>query len=1006
VAKVRLTDVARPAIVDDSNGAFSIVNPILTISYPNGAELLSVDDVENITWTTVGSVTNSLKIEYSKDSFVTSTEIAANVPNTGTFSWTVPNDVSATVKIKVTDNGRLQVWDKSDANFTILPTPVITITAPVLADSWRVGTAHDITWTDNGGRVSNNLTLQYSIDGGTTWLPIATGEVNDGLYSWTVPDNVSATAQVKIFDATRPATVALSGVFDLASPKITVLAPNGGEVWAVGDHGPVRWSTEGAVSDNLIIEYSPDAGSNWYLVRGGIPNSGNFSWTIPDYVTAQCLLRIKDGNRPTVSDVSDAVFTINPMPTITFTAPVGGQEFVLGQTVTITWDWTGLSIDNMTLDYSNDNFSTRRIIATNLSNSGTYTWTIPADALIGQTIQLRLTDGTRTEITAKSSGYLRIRGGFNILSPNGAEQWVAKSSQTVTWQTLGTIATVKLEYTIDGNNWVFIGSPTNSGSYTWTLPDVQSTTAQLRISDPDDPTTNDVSDANFSIVYATVVFKVLDYDSLQQLADFSVSEPASGWSDSGLSSPVTRTASYPYGAYTTFFTKLTYIDNSVSWNPPKQGTSPYYVTVYLENSANAQVSWEAILTYSFSPANDSLSAVGSLQRKGKLIGTTETERGDLGVATFTIYEPDGQTVRNSLTATTPASTGMYNFTLTDTGFEGGQVYPATLSIEYREHPYVSSANIDVGSEILQYEFFTQTATQLAQSVSNIEQTVASTAENIKTEVKGAIDATRNELKTDTTKILTATEGTLPAQLAETQDLVDTMKSSEIINAESMIKEGDSLIIRYRTFSGLSPTIDVYNAANAKMISGAVMTEIGETGIYEYSVLFYQSWGKGTFTIICSESTKGSLDAFTLTVQSTDIEQVYNQVSSVVGATAGLPNMTSTIANLSTQFAAIEGVLSRASTDIISGVRNAMGSTTTLGTLFTQLKSVSKQVQAMGGDKGINLEKLYNVSEDRQQDMLYLKNKTQELKATMEINKKLIENIANKPVIQTWYEYKQ
>lgn len=1006
VVKLRLTDASRPAVTDQSDSAFSIVNPILTITYPNGGELLSVGDVENITWQNVGTVSNSLKIEYSKDSFVTSTVIAANAPNFGTFAWTVPNDVSTSMKIRITDNGRPVVWDKSDANFTILPTPAITVTVPVLNDIWRVGTVHNITWTDNGGRISNNLTLQYSTDGGTTWKLITSGRANNGTYAWTIPDDVSATAMVKVFDANRTATTSNSALFNLANPRLTLTSPNGGEVWSVGDPGPVRWTSEGTISENLVLEYSPDAGATWYFVRGGIPNSGSFSWTVPDYVTVQCLLRIKDGNRPAVFDVSDAVFTISPMPTISFTAPVGGQTFVLGQTVPITWTWTGLSIANMTLDYSNDNFMTRRIIATNLANTGSYTWTIPADALIGQTIQLRLTDGTRTQISAKSSGYLRIRGGFTITSPNGGEQWVAKSGQTITWQTLGTIASVKLEYTIDGSNWVFIASPANSGSYTWTLPDVKSSTVKIRVSDPDDDSTFDVSDANFSIVYATVVFKVMDYDSLQHLADFAVSEPASGWSDSGLSSPVTRTAMYPYGAYTTFFTKLTYIDNSVSWNPPKQGTSPYYVTVYLENSANAQVSWEAILTYSFSPANDSLTAVGSLQRKGKLIGTTDNERADLGVATLTIYQPDGQTVRNALVATTPSTTGMYNFTLTDTKFEGGKIYPATLTIEYRARPYISSANIDVGSEILQYEFFTQTATQLAESVSNIEQMVASTAEEMKTEVKGAITDTKTEIKTDTAKILTATENTLPAAVEAMRTLVEDVKTSAILNTENTVKQGGTLVVRYRTFTGLAPTIDVYNAKNVQEVTAQRMAEVGTTGIYEYSVQFNQNWGKGEFTIVCSEATRGALDAMTITVQTTDIEQVYNQISSVVGATANLSNMNNIVTNLGTQFAAIEGVLNRTGQDIVSGVKNSMGNMTTLSTLFSQLKSVSKQIQVMSGDKGISLEKLYNVSEDRQQDMTYLKNKTQELKAAMELSKKLIENMANKPVVQTWYEYKQ
>ena len=59
---------------------------------------------------------------------------------------------------------------------------------------------------------------------------------------------------------------------------------------------------------------------------------------------------------------------------------------------------------------------------------------------------------------------------------------------------------------------------------------------------------------------------------------------------------------------------------------------------------------------------------------------------------------------------------------------------------------------------------------------------------------------------------------------------------------------------------------------------------------------------------------------------------------------------------------------------------------------------------MAGDTGLNLEKLYKVSADKKQDMNYLKNKTQQLKVAMDMSQQMIDNVANKPVTQVWYEY--
>ena len=73
--------------------------------------------------------------------------------------------------------------------------------------------------------------------------------------------------------------------------------------------------------------------------------------------------------------------------------------------------------------------------------------------------------------------------------------------------------------------------------------------------------------------------------------------------------------------------------------------------------------------------------------------------------------------------------------------------------------------------------------------------------------------------------------------------------------------------------------------------------------------------------------------------------------------------------------------------------------------FKQLEDMSKQIKDIGGTTGINLEKLYEVSKDKKDDITYIKNKSEELKAAMEINKKLLEDQNKKPVVHSWFEFK-
>ncbi|MDD4954198.1 MAG: hypothetical protein PHG40_04755, partial [Candidatus Omnitrophica bacterium] len=963
---------------------------------------------------------------------------APNSGATGSYAWTIPTDVCATVRVRLTDTARPQTWDKSDMSFTILPLPELYLDSPIGGEEWRIGSQHEILWHDNGGRISNNLTIQYSTNGGTSWKPIATGVSNTGVYPWIIPEDLSATCLIKIFDANRTATTDESpDAFKIIIPLITITSPNGGEWWAGRDRAPITWTSEGTVSNNLSLEWSPNGGGDWTVISNGVANTGSYTWTVPtDWASDNVLFRISDGDRTAVTDISNAVFHIVPYPTITVTSPASGQQYALGDTTQITWTSKGLSIpNNLTLELSEDGFASTQLIEVGVPNTGSYTWFLNDNTKCAPTLKVRISAITnwvnppetgQFEVKAISSGYFLIRGSLNILFPNGNESWVAKSTQNITWQTRGDISSVRLEYSVDdGVHWSgIIASTVNENIYAWTLPDIKSNSVKVRVSNPQDAATFDISDTAFNIVYATVTFKVLDYDTLQHLQDVNFNEPASGWSDSGLSSPVTRTEMYPYGTYTTFVTKSNYIDSSVTWNPAKTGTTPYVVTCYLENSASAQVTWEAILTYSFSPGNDTLNAVGSLQRKGKLIGTTPEEKADMAGATFTIYEPDGTTVRRLLTSVAPSASGTYTFTYADTNFASGTVYPGVLSITYRDKPYLTTANVDVGSEILQYEFFNNTATKLAQSVSTIEAAVAGGTAQTRADIEASrvklvsdIAATESNIKSHVTSVLASTESTLKTQLTtaetgikakvqEARDLTETGMKSQILNTENLVKSGETLTIRYRTFSGLSPTIDVYNADNALELSKGKMTEIGSTGIYEYDVSFSQGWGKGDFTVICSESSKGVLDALTITVIKTNIEAVYNQVSAVLGSTAGISGLKQVADAMNSQFSILETALSKVGKDLLKDVKDATSSANALESVYSQLTTMAKSVKQITGETGMNLEKLYQVSADKKNDIVYLKNKTQEMKAAVELTKKMTDNMANKPITQTWYEYKK
>jgi len=273
----------------------------------------------------------------------------------------------------------------------------------------------------------------------------------------------------------------------------------------------------------------------------------------------------------------------------------------------------------------------------------------------------------------------------------------------------------------------------------------------------------------------------------------------------------------------------------------------------------------------------------------------------------------------------------------------------------------------------------------------------------------------SEVKAGTDEILTATKETIPAAIAAAQDQMSVTLATEvtphvkssILNTENSIKTGETLTIRYRTFSGLSPAVDVYNADNNQKLSKGLMEEIGSTGIYEYDVEFSQNWGKGDFTVVCSESTKGVSDALTIRVTDTDIGDVYDQVTTILGTTSEIDDLKDVADAMNGQFSVIKNALDNIGNDLLAKAAQAgvVAQGAALKPVFSRLSDLTKQVQQVSGKLGIKLDKIYDVSAEKQGDIVYLKNKTQELKAVMELTRKMVDNIANKPVVQTWYEYK-
>ncbi|MBW6513682.1 MAG: PKD domain-containing protein [Candidatus Syntrophosphaera sp.] len=113
--------------------------------------------------------------------------------------------------------------------------------------------------------------------------------------------------------------------------------------------------------------------------------------------------------------------------------------------------------------------------------------------------------GAEDNFFAKMFNSTTVSPTVHILSPNGGETWYVGSVHPITW-TSEIVNSVFLDYSLNnGSTWNPINTApvsAGTGSYDWTIPNVSSTQARVRVRDAGDTNTNDISDAAFTITTA------------------------------------------------------------------------------------------------------------------------------------------------------------------------------------------------------------------------------------------------------------------------------------------------------------------------------------------------------------------------------------------------------------------------------------------------------------------------------------------------------------------------
>jgi hypothetical protein len=330
------------------------------------------------------------------------------------------------------------------------------------------------------------------------------------------------------------------------SQSLTLVSPNGGEVFTPGQLAKVEW-TAGSSTGFVKLEYSCDKGRSWQIAEQWASDSGSGAYWIVPYLkqgTDSALFKVTSYNGADMTDISNAPFVIkapspdayepnNNFATASQLTALGDlavkNAMVLGSEDSVNFDTSKVDVDFYKMTLTGGMVATISIlpwpdtsynsIYFHYTNAFVYLYDqnkkMVASANSGSVLSYAVSQSgvyyCKVAIHSNpdmwSKYHLSIKQNDNsavvtLLSPNGGENLNAGQAVSIRWTKDTLIPAVAVSYSRNkGATWNLIGY-SDSGSFLWTVPPIKQRTEQALVKIVAANITNgpsDVSNGNFTI---------------------------------------------------------------------------------------------------------------------------------------------------------------------------------------------------------------------------------------------------------------------------------------------------------------------------------------------------------------------------------------------------------------------------------------------------------------------------------------------------------------------------
>jgi len=233
-AKIKISSSSDPNVFALSETFTLAENSCISFTSPTNGEQWELGSTHNIIFNNSSSTTfenGYIEGQWTGGSGIITDEYDIST-SSNTINWTInPNNfqIANGYKIVVKDHNDNIIGQSSIFEVIAASTPQITgILNPAAGSYWYNGNNYDINW---GSLSVSNVDIDYSLDGSTNWVTIATNITsNDGsnIYVWAV-SGITGTypnAKIKISSSSDPNVYALSEAFTLADQAAGIVSNN------------------------------------------------------------------------------------------------------------------------------------------------------------------------------------------------------------------------------------------------------------------------------------------------------------------------------------------------------------------------------------------------------------------------------------------------------------------------------------------------------------------------------------------------------------------------------------------------------------------------------------------------------------------------------------------------------------------------------------------------------------------------------------------------------------